>query len=291
MTLPSFLIIGGMKCGSTTLYRDLANSPSIFFPLDKEPENLTSDHVFTPSGKLAYEQLFSKAEPGQLCAEASTAYTKLPTHESVPDRALQLLGPELKVIYIIRDPIDRMESHMHHAVSGGEWEPMSFEQSVQAHPELLAYSQYGMQIQPWIRALGSENIRILRFEDYTDNRRLRCVELWDWLGAESRPELIQESSVFNDSKNKPILKGPFRWVPHNPIYRQYIRPVLSNHLKDRVRGLVLPKARITRQQIDRTSLSQCITQSLFEDNEIFKAIPQSCMLGPTQLSTTETDKE
>ena len=98
MTLPHFLIIGGMKCGSTTLYRDLLTHPRVFFPIDKEPCNLCDDRVLTDAGRAEYEALFKRARPDQLCAEASTDYTKLPDRPGVAARALRVLGPELKLI-------------------------------------------------------------------------------------------------------------------------------------------------------------------------------------------------
>ena len=61
MTLPSFLIIGAMKSGTTTLHADLATHPSISTPDRKEPGDLNHDEVLTPEGRAAYEEISGTA--------------------------------------------------------------------------------------------------------------------------------------------------------------------------------------------------------------------------------------
>jgi len=121
MTLPHFLIIGAMKSGTTTLYRDMLTHRRVFFSADKEPMNLVNDDVLTAEGRHAYESLFAGAGRDSVCGEASTAYTKLPVYPGVPRRALQLLGPELRLIYIMRHPIERLISHHHHQCVVGQF--------------------------------------------------------------------------------------------------------------------------------------------------------------------------
>ncbi len=241
MTLPGFLIIGGMKCGSTSLFRDMETNPRIYFPLDKEPENLCRDEVLTPEGRERYEALFARARPGQICGEASTAYTKRPDFEGVAARALQVCGPDLRIIYLVRDPVKRAVSHHFHEYARGNM-PGDIDRAVRDFPALINYSLYAMQVQPWLETFGPQRVRIIRFEDYVSNRVGWCEEICRLLGIESRSELIETDKVFNKSENKPVMRGPWRLVAHNPLYRKLIRPLLSPDIKDRVRGKVLPKA-------------------------------------------------
>ena len=279
MNLPGLLIIGGMKCGSTTLYRDLGTSPSIFFPLDKEPGNLTSDEVLGEEGLRAYAAMFANAKPEQICAEASTNYTKRPVFEGVPERAHRVLGSDLKLIYIIRNPRERIASHMNHCLANGEFSPMPQDQMIQQHPELLQYSSYAYQIEPWLERFGPSNIRVLRFDDYTANRRARCLQLWDWLGAEPNAEAIDEGRAFNASSTKRLSKGPFGWVPRNPVYRRVVRPLLSNAARDKVRHALLPQNRVERVDID-DALAQAVIEDLREEPGRMASISSKCLLGP-----------
>ena len=88
MPLPDFLIIGAMKAGTTTLYRDLMTNPAIFFPSEKEKSHLLRDEVLTEAGRRDYEKLFRRARPGQVLGIAPTRYTNLPDCPGVPGRAL-----------------------------------------------------------------------------------------------------------------------------------------------------------------------------------------------------------
>ena len=78
MGLPDFLIIGAMKCGTSTLQAQLARQPGVFMSTPKEPNYFSDDEVHA-QGQARYEGLFSGAAEGDLTGEASTHYTKLPT--------------------------------------------------------------------------------------------------------------------------------------------------------------------------------------------------------------------
>jgi len=241
MRTPDFLIIGGMKCGSTTLYRDLLTNPRVFFPIDKEPESLCHDQVLSEQGRAKYAAMFESAREGQLCAEASTAYTKRPDYEGVAERAKAVCSPELKVIYLVRDPVNRLVSHHYHQYSRGLM-PRSVDEAVRSFPELVNYSKYAMQVEPWLEALGPGSVRIVRFEDYVSDRAGWSSRLCEFLGIEAKPELVEVEKVFNKSEGKPVMRGPWRLVAHHPVYRRFIRPLMPVGLKDRLRGKVLPKA-------------------------------------------------
>ena len=106
---PDFLIVGAMKAGTTTLYHDLSEHPDIFLPVLKEPEVLTTLERLDEM-RAYYARLFRPARPGQLKGEASTAYTKRPNNEGVAEKARALCGDGLKIIYIRRDPVERIRS-------------------------------------------------------------------------------------------------------------------------------------------------------------------------------------
>jgi len=241
MTLPSFLIIGGMKCGSTALYRDLLTHPRVFFPMDKEPCNLCDDHVLTDAGRREYEALFKRATPDQLCAEASTDYTKLPDRQGVAERALRVLGPDLRVIYLVRDPIKRLISHHHHEYSRGEM-PSDIDDSIERFPALADYSKYAMQLEPWLETFGHDNIRVIRFEDYIADRPGVVASVEAFLGLDPRPELIEIDRVHNKSDGKPVARGAMGSLIRSGAYRRLLRPLMPLGLRGWVQRRILPKA-------------------------------------------------
>lgn len=244
MTLPGFLVIGAMKSGTTTVYRDLSAQPRIFAPVDKEPEALLSDEVFTPQGLARYERLFRKARADQLCFEASTGYTKLPDLCGAAERAARLrdeFGGPGKAVYVVRNPVKRLISQHYHEYSAGEMGP-DIERAVREHPKLINYSKYTMQVGPWIEALGRENVKIVLFEQYMADRDGGLFELCGFLGVEFDPASLDMESRANRSEGKAVHNRLSRWMAANPVYRKLVREALSDGLRDKLRGLVSSKA-------------------------------------------------
>jgi len=270
MTLPSFLIIGGMKCGSTTLYRDLLTHPRVFFPMDKEPCNLCDDHVLTDAGRQEYEALFKRASPEQLCAEASTDYTKLPDRQGVAERAFTVLGPELRVIYLVRDPIKRLISHHHHEYSRGEM-PADIGEAVERYPSLVNYSRYAMQLEPWFKTFGSDNVRVVRFEDYIADRPAVVASVESFLGLDPRPELVEVDRVHNKSDGKPVARGAMGRLIRSAPYRRLVRPLIPLGLRGWVQRRILPKAP-PRPDPPPTDLVRQILEQLSSDRARLEAI-------------------
>ncbi|MCC7389890.1 MAG: sulfotransferase [Phycisphaerales bacterium] len=243
MTLPRLLIIGSMKAGTTTLFRDLLLNPAVFFPLDKEPESLCSDGVFTPAGRRAYEDLFARATPGQLCAEASTAYTKRPDFEGVAARAVRLLGGDIRVLYIVRDPVKRLVSQHRHELQVGRLECRpDVNDAVREQGRYLDYSRYAMQLEPWLEALGPERVRVVLFEQYVKARAPTIVAVSEFLGLEPAVGGLDEGRVFNKGDDRRVVRGPWRWFLHGRLYKRYLRPLLGGELRQRLHGVLLPKA-------------------------------------------------
>lgn len=239
--LPDFLIIGAMKAGTTTLYRDLLTNPAVFMPLDKEPGNLCRHEVLTPEGRRAYAELFSRAKAGQILGEASTNYSKLPDYPGVPERARQVLGPDLRVVYLVREPVARIISHHYHSYCTGLFGP-DINREVREKPALLNYSRYAMQIRPWIEAFGRSNVRIVVFEEYIADRRGTVAELSRFLGITPDLDRIDEEAVYNRSDGKPIGIPIWKALRRSSVYRRGIAPLVPQQIRDRLREAIHPVA-------------------------------------------------
>lgn len=246
MRLPDFLIIGAMKAGTTTLYYDLMRHPDLYLPAEnKEPHCLVHDRVLTPEGKAEYAAYFRRARPNQLCGEGSTGYTKIPDHPGVPERAIKLIGPDLKVIYIVREPVGRIISqHRHlcapHAHAPSDIGP-SIDEEVRKRPQFIDYSRYAMQIGPWINALGSDQVFILPFEEFVADRRESVASVHRFLGVAPRPDLIDPEERRNASDAKPVVVGHWKRIYNSPLYRQGLRRLIPLGLRDRLRASLLPR--------------------------------------------------
>ena len=148
---PDFIVIGAMKSATTTLHEQLARQPGIFMSRPKEP-NFFSDDAIHARGWSWYSSLFRPASAADLRGESSTHYSKLPTYPRTVERLARDL-PRLKLVYVMRHPIDRLVSQYVHEVTAGRI-AMDLREALVRHPELIDYSRYSMQLQPFLDAYG-----------------------------------------------------------------------------------------------------------------------------------------
>lgn len=154
-SLPNFIIIGAMKCATSTLHEQLARQSGIFMSEPKEPNFFSNDEIYA-KGLSWYGALFTAGRDQTLRGESSTHYTKLPTYPKTIARMRELL-PSLKLVYAMRHPVDRLISHYVH-----DWSmrvidaPLEF--AVDSHPELIDYGCYYQQLAPFIETYGRQSI-------------------------------------------------------------------------------------------------------------------------------------
>ena len=132
VTLPDFLIVGAMRSGTTSLYVYLNNHRAIFMPSLKEPQFFSylgekcSPHPpeirSTPWNLEDYVRLFKHARPGQIIGEASTSYLYI--YQRTQKNIMAIYGEQvtnLKIIGVLRNPIERAWSIYTLKKQGGGW--------------------------------------------------------------------------------------------------------------------------------------------------------------------------
>lgn len=157
---PTFLIVGAMKAGTTSLYEVLLRHPEVYLPGVKEPNTLRTDEVDSPEGFAAYRALFAGAGSALAVGEASTNYTK--RHEfgdGIAERAHRLLGPDLSIIYVVRDPLRRLVSHVNHErLAGRLTDPVG---AITLESGAVQTSRYYYQIEPWLELFGPRRVQVV----------------------------------------------------------------------------------------------------------------------------------
>jgi hypothetical protein len=223
--LPDFIVIGAMKCGTSSLHAQLARRPGLFLSEPKEP-NFFSDDVNYRQGLDWYTGLFASAREGQLCGESSTHYTKLPTHPHSLER-MRLHLPHARLVFVMRDPIDRIVSQYLHEWSQREVEG-TLEDAVRCHERFVAYSSYAFQLEPFLRSYGAAAVLPVAFERmlrHPDEELARiCAFLGDpspgaprWdpeLGARNASiDRLRRNAVLELVRASPVLRALKRCVP------------------------------------------------------------------------------
>ena len=162
--LPKFMVIGAMKCGTTSLYLYLSRHPDLVNSELKETNFFKTDQDMS-KGIEWYKNLF-RAERG-FAYESSPNYTKRHLFEGVPER-IHSVVPNIKLIYLVRNPADRIFSHYVHRLSKNK-EDKSFQEIVrQKDNNYYKVSQYFYQIEPYLNVFPKENIKIILSEDLRD---------------------------------------------------------------------------------------------------------------------------
>lgn len=236
---PTFLIIGAMRAGTTTLYRDLLASAGVFFPADKEPSCLNTPEVLTSDGRRRYAALYRRAHPSQPRGDASTSYSKHPVITDVAPRALDLLGPSLRIIYLVRDPIARLISHYRFNHLRGLAGP-DINTEVRNSPEYVSYSLYGLQLSLWNALFGATNIRVVQFERYITSRDSTVEALSAFVGGTFEPGRISSDDNYNLTSG-PVPSGKWATISQSALYRRTIRPLLGLETRRKIRHALLPR--------------------------------------------------
>ncbi|MFW6012080.1 MAG: sulfotransferase domain-containing protein [bacterium] len=264
--LPDFLVIGAMKAGTTSLYEDLARQPGCYFPPgEKEPHALIDHRVLTVRGRRSYARLYRGAGNSQLCGDASTGYTKRPDIPGVAQRARNLLGPDLKAIYLIREPIARTVSQHHHELSLG-LVPATLDDAIHRFPRLINYSKYAYQLRPWLEEFGGDRIQVIRFEDYVMNRLSTMSSVCRFLGIEPRHELVDTERVYGKTVERSLPRGPFWRMSRTSIYRRFVRRWLPDESREWLRRKLLPTA-APRPPAPQEDTLRCLADKLAPEVE------------------------
>ncbi len=202
---PNLFIIGAMKSGTTSLHEYLDTHPQIGMSQEKEPGYFVEE-LALHKGEEWYLNLFEQDDRFRYLGESSTHYTKLPVYQGVPDR-LYRFNPDARLIYIMRNPFDRVVSHYWHAVRdlyyGGELRPLL--KAVQEDPGYLAISDYAMQLEPYFERFGNGAVLTLTFEALIEDPQRELDLIYRWLALPSHS--IGDRSAKAHNQKPKVMTG------------------------------------------------------------------------------------
>jgi hypothetical protein len=213
--LPNFLIIGAAKSGTTTLYYLLRSHPHVRAAARKEI------HYFDKNFEQGLEWYRGHFKPvtkrggrRTITGESSPSYL---SDKQVPQRVAEIL-PDVRLIALLRNPVDRAYSHYQQAFSKGRVE-LSFEEAIEAEispgrsKRFLARGIYVDQLKRWHQFFDREQLLVLKSEDFFSNGQDTLKRVLKFLGL---PEW--------DPERVPIK--------HEGTYTQQMRPETRERLRD-----------------------------------------------------------
>ena len=254
--MPDFLIIGSMKSGTTSLYADLSRFPELYLPDDKEPQILVKYNLHDDI-KAAYSRHFNGSKSNQLCGEASTAYTYSPKYTDIAEKAFNLCGQNLKLIMIMRDPIDRIFSHLRHDIAWKYIDAIDLNNVVLQDPKYVAVSDYSMQLEPWLKIFPISNLLCISFEEYKSDR-LRVLKLVaDFLDIEFVPKLFMKNNSVKNKSAELRYQGKFMSLIANSwLYKSLIRKNMNELVRSKFKNLLLKKSSLEEFNLDEETITE-----------------------------------
>jgi hypothetical protein len=196
--LPTFITIGTMKGGTSSLHSYLRAHPQIGMSRPKETDFFCRpDHGGHDLDW--YRGLFSG--PGEQFGESSPNYTKRHLFDGVVERIHAVL-PDIRLIFAVRDPIERAVSHFQHNVAKGRVSRDQFHAYFEDfdNPTLLT-SRYGYQLEPFVEAYGMERILVFASENLRDDRNATLERVFSFLGVDPEfrsPSFAKDHHVTSD---------------------------------------------------------------------------------------------
>jgi hypothetical protein len=183
--LPDFIIAGTQKGGTTSLHGYLSQHPQVLSSSVKEVHYFDWNYQRGLNWYRRHFPMAAEGANGTICGESSPFYMFCP-HS--PRRIAELV-PTVKIIVLLRNPVDRAYSHFHHNQSL-QREPLPFEEAIKAEAERTEGERK--------RMLADENYQSLQYQQYSYLERGIYVEqltrLWEHFPRQNT--LILQSEEF-----------------------------------------------------------------------------------------------
>ena len=258
--MPNLIIIGGLKCGTTSIHHYLGLHPDVQMSKPKEL-NVFVAELNWDLGLDWYRARFD--DRFAVRGESSPHYTNLPRFTAVAER-IAAHCPDARLIYMVRDPIKRVLSHWVHATGAGyEAGEMN---DVLSRPD-TAYvhrSLYWLQLQPYLEHFDREQIAVFTAEELQDSRQQTMRSAFRFAGVDEEftheqfdrewekssakqgdkyrvmERLIKLPGLRSFDRNFDRLPESLRWivekVVHDPDKPPAPKPKLPEELYERMRS-------------------------------------------------------
>lgn len=221
--LPNLVVIGAMKCGTSSLHQYLNLHPQIQMSNHKELDFFTN--INWNKGVDWYRSNFTN--DAKIIGESSPNYTKYPAFPEIPARMYSII-PNAKLIYIVRDPIKRIVSHYIHQYIA-RWENREFSKAMENldNNHYLNCSLYHMQLQQFLAYYSLEQILVIDLEDLSKNTNEVLRKVFDFLDVDVDYIHPEFSRIFHKSNCKKRLNAIGVKVTRLPGGKRFIKPFSS----------------------------------------------------------------
>lgn len=213
MKKPTFIIIGSARCATTSLHAYLEEHPQINLSQIKEI-NFFSNARFFNRGFEWYLSHFSSLH-GDAVGEASTSYTAAIGDDDTTPRRIAAYLESIRLIYIVRDPIDRLLSHyLHYQHRGERFAPPSDLLRSKTFLDTRWQGCYYHQLSLYRRYFSKEQLLVITMDALRSDREQTLQRIFAHIGVEPFFVIANNSvrRLHNSSENSTKKSAWGRWL-------------------------------------------------------------------------------
>jgi hypothetical protein len=196
VALPNLLIIGAAKCGTTSLHHYLDQHPDVSMA-SRGPGSKEMRYFDDPDWEEKRDWYESHFDGAPVRGESTPRYTYFPHVTGVPER-IHALVPDAKLIYLVRDPVDRIVSHWVQRYWGGDRTPLEAWLRDADRPDnmLICASRYATQVEQYLKLFPRDRLLVLDQADLV-SPRAALREVFAFVGVD--PDF--DSDAFDQRRN------------------------------------------------------------------------------------------
>lgn len=285
MKEPNFLVIGAGKSGTTSLYEYLNDHPEVFMSQVKEtnffalegeelidsnedPEQM-HHYPWSVTEYGAYQELFADVTNEKAVGEVSPMYM----YSDKAALSIKERLPKVKLIAILRQPVDRLYSRYMHLARENRTPTSKFEDALDENSiwwkrnDLVQEGFYHSHLNKYFELFPKDQIKIVLYEDFRSEPKQVLKEIYDFIGVDSNylPNVETEFNVSGLIKNKNIDY----LIGQNSMVKQWIQsisPPITSYLSSNKQVKAWTN-KMRNKNLNRPSLSQELKGKI---NEIYK---------------------
>lgn len=235
---PDFIVLGAMKCGTSSVCAYLEDHPEVFMLPNCDPSYFCDDDNFA-KGTEWYEAHFAARNGEKICGEGSNGYSWVARFPNSAPRMFEY-HPGLKLVYMVRHPVQRMVSAwIQNRFDWGDNVPPSLDRCFIEQPDwILNESLYWENISRYRRLFPDSQIFVGFLEDLHRDKIAFFSRLTEFLGVTPMPPSKREH--LNPTIGKAIPSPLYSTLNHMPLAAPFKR-LLPAHLKEMVRRKFLTR--------------------------------------------------
>lgn len=268
--LPDIIVIGSMKCATSSICNFLERHPDVFFLPGAEPEFFSKDERWS-GGVDAYRALFRDAPEGARVGEGSNSYSMVDQYPDAPARIKDVI-PHARLIYSVRHPVERMVS---------VWGQLRFQspdlisydinRAVRENPAMLAYPSYFNRLLDAYEAqFAADQIWVGYMEDLKADAASFYGALCDHCGVAMNEAALQSDAWKNKTEGRRIASEKYSALRAVPGVRALAK-IAPTGLKEAVKSKLRRPTPSTKELLEKLDLPDDIRRDLKQDARAFLA--------------------